>query len=186
MRARDNPFASARLHQLRYRLRGATWEDILARLEQLDWRAAVVGPHGSGKTTFLETLAPRLRARGFQIRLVRLSEDHPCFAPDQLEPVFAGQDQRPLVMLDGAEQLGAWAWRRFLRRTRQAHGLLITTHQPGRLPTLWRCKTTPDLLAALVEELQPRSVAPVGMLFDRHAGNLRGALRELYDWQAAR
>jgi hypothetical protein len=185
MRARDNPFATARLHQLRYRLAGATWGDLLSRLEQLAWRAAVVGPHGSGKTTFLEAFAPLLHARGFETLSLRLSEDRPCLASGQIQELSACLGSRHIVLLDGAEQLGRWDWLHFNWRARGAGGLIITTHQPGRLPTLWQCETTPDLFHAIVRELVPDTEVPVGALFQRHAGNLREALRELYDLHAA-
>jgi hypothetical protein len=51
MRARDNPFAVRRVLKLRYRLSESGWDELLARLERLDHRAAIVGAEGSGKTT---------------------------------------------------------------------------------------------------------------------------------------
>ena len=38
---------------------------LAARLRQLHYRAAIVGPKGTGKTTLLEDLASRLAGRGF-------------------------------------------------------------------------------------------------------------------------
>ena len=91
----------------------------------------------------------------------------------------------PILLLDGAEQMGRWAWRRFERRTRGGGGLIITTHRHGRLPTLLTCETTPDLLGDVMRELLPDapalSAATTRDLFLRHRGNLREALRELYD-----
>jgi hypothetical protein len=250
MRARDNPFATVHLHRLSYRFQGVSWNELLDRLQRLDWRAAIVGPHGSGKTTLLEALAEELRQRGFETCLLRLSEDHPTFAPDVCDNVLSrihaverttkytkhtktkaelriladalgDRTESPLrrygacgslrcffrvfrvfrgsteslrlrdlhsgriVLLDGAEQMGHWAWRRFERHTRGGGGLIITTHRHGRLPTLLTCETTPDLLGDVVQELLPNapalSVATTRDLFFRHGGNLREALRELYD-----
>jgi hypothetical protein len=185
MRARDNPFASVRLHRLRYRLPGVTWDELLERLERLAWRAAIVGPHGSGKTSFLEALEPRLQQRGFATVILRLSEDRPRFEPGWLDGILARVTSRHILLLDGAEQMGRWAWHQFERRTRGAGGLIITTHRPGRLPTLLTCDTTPSLLGDVVQELLPNapalSVATTRDLFFRHGGNLREALRELYD-----
>jgi hypothetical protein len=190
VRARDNPFATVNLHQVRYRLRGATWDQLLARLEQLRWRAAVVGPHGSGKTTFLESLVPRLQELGFKTVPLRLSEEVPRPAPGILNGVLSALDRRHVILLDGAEQLGPLSWLRFRWRTRRAGGLVITTHHPGRLPLLWRCDTAPDLLAEIVQELHAEAAenhaAPLTSLFARHQGNLRNALRELYDLHALR
>ena len=185
MRARDNPFATVHLHRLRYRLQGATWDELLDRLQRLNWRAAIVGPHGSGKTTLLEALAGRLRERGFETRRLRLSEDHPRIEFGECDEVLADLRSEHIVLLDGSEQMGRWAWHRFERRSRGAGGLIITAHRPGRLPSLLTCETTPGLLGYVVQELLPDapalSAATARDLFLRHRGNLREALRELYD-----
>lgn len=185
MRARDNPFATVHLHRLSYRFQGASWDELLDRLQRLGWRAAIVGPHGSGKTTLLEALAEQLRQRGFETCRLRLSEAHPRFAPGECDNFLRDLHAGRIVLLDGAEQMGHWAWRRFERHTRDGGGLIITTHRPGRLPTLLTCETTPDLLGDVVRELLPNapalSVATTRDLFFRHGGNLREALRELYD-----
>jgi hypothetical protein len=187
VRARDNPFRSERVLSLRYRL-GGNWDALLARFERLGRRAAVVGPHGSGKTTLLEDLAPRLREAGFTTRPLRLDTETPRFEPGFLDRFFASLGPRDLILFDGAEQLGALAWHRFERRARAAAGLLVTQHRPGRLPTLVETSTTPELLETLVAQIlgdaaELRPTLPA--LFERHQGNLRDALRELYDRYAA-
>ncbi|HSN86299.1 MAG TPA: hypothetical protein VL025_06040, partial [Thermoanaerobaculia bacterium] len=110
MRAQDNPFRVERLHAIRYRLAGTTWEELLGRLEGLRYRAAVVGPHGHGKTTLLEDLASRLAARGFRIRSVSLHDGRRRLAPEQRRTLLAGLTDRDLLFLDGAEQLSKLAW----------------------------------------------------------------------------
>ena len=76
------------------------------------------------------------------------------------------------------------------RRDRpQSGGLVIACHRPGLLPTLVECTTSVELLAALVRELYPDG-APVLAdslpgLYEKHSGDLRAALRELYDACAA-
>ena len=188
MRARDNPFRSERVLSLRYRL-GGNWDALMERFDRLGRRAAIVGPHGSGKTTLLEDLAPRFREAGFTPRPLRLDTETPRFEPGLLDRFFASLGPRDLLLFDGAEQLGALAWRRFERRARAAAGLLVTTHRPGRLPTLIETSTTPELLETLVAQIlgdaapKLRPLRPA--LFERHRGNLREALRELYDRYAA-
>ena len=186
-----NPSAAAEavLEQLRYQLRGVSWEKLLAACEALRYRAAVVGPHGSGKTTLLEDLGRRLRERGFRTRFIRLDAEHRIFPPETIEKLFASIAGDTLLLFDGAEQMNPVAWRWFRWRTRKAAGLIITTHQSGRLPTLWKCRTTPELLAEIAAELlETRSDTISGLasdLFCRHHGNLRDALREWYDLAAA-
>lgn len=177
MRARDNPFASDRVEGLRYRLpAGLTWDQLLERLAALRFRAALVGPHGRGKTTLLEELAPRLAARGFRVRTVTLRQEERKVDWSRLRGL--GPDD--ILLLDGAELLGRIAWLRVRLSCRRAGGLIVTSHRPGLLPTLLECGTTPELLSDLVRELTGEEVE-TGELFDRHGGNLRKAFWELYD-----
>ena len=178
MRARDNPFAVDRVLAVRYKPQGCTWDELLARLKSLRYRAAIVGPHGTGKTTLLEDLAPRLRSRGFLTTFVRLDSTEPRLGPNQWEQVDAAGAGH-VLLLDGAEQLSLPQWLRLRFRARRAGGLVITTHRPGRLPTLLRTSTSPALLSQILDELGiPFDAAE---LFARHRGNLRNALWDLYD-----
>jgi hypothetical protein len=176
----DNPFAVQRVLEIRSRLPpGLTWEDLLDRLAALRWRAAIVGPHGHGKTTLLEDLAPRIAARGFRVRTVSLREARPRLDRTD-EEMIQSLGPGDVLLVDGAEQLGWLSWTAVRLRTRRAGGLVITSHQPGLLPTLFECQTSPELLAGIVEELSGDDL-DAGELLARHCGNVRDALRELYD-----
>jgi len=189
MRARDNPFRSDRILSLRYRLQGGSWEGLLGRFEELGRRAAIVGPQGSGKTTLLEDLAPHFRRGGYRVRDLRLDTETPRFHESFLDDFSRTLGSRDLILFDGAEQLGRRAWFRFLRRSRTAGGLIATLHRPGRLPTLWATRTSPELLERLVEQILGDRARDVrfltSRLYEKHGGNLREALRELYDVYAA-
>jgi hypothetical protein len=184
MRARDNPFRSERLLAVRYRLQGITWNELLSRCEALRYRAALVGPYGSGKTTLLEDLQPHLRAQGFEPRLIRLNCEGPVLIMDIVR-LAAQADQKMILLVDGTEQLGALAWYWFKWATRNAGGLIITRHTPGRLPTLHQCCTSVDLLEDIIDELLADSMPDLRdraeALFHKHQGNLREALRDCYD-----
>jgi hypothetical protein len=95
-----------------------------------------------------------------------------------------------VVLVDGAEQLGLLGWRLLLHATRHARAFVATLHRPGRLPTLIECRTEPTLLRSLVEELAPTEASALApgleMLFQRHGGDIRMCLRELYDLYAGR
>jgi len=119
VRARDNPFASDRVERLRYRLPdGMTWDELLERLAALRFRAALVGPHGRGKTTLLEDLAPRLTARGFRVRTVTLRQEERRVDWKRFRSL--GPDD--VLFLDGAELLGRLAWLRVRLSCRRAGG----------------------------------------------------------------
>lgn len=178
---------------LALRTRGIPLDDLTARFQSLGCRAVIVGPHGAGKTTLLEDLQPRLARLGYRIRQATLHEGDRYLGRGRREALLAGAGPRDLLLLDGAEQLAPWAWKELEWRSRRAAGLLVTSHAigrgPGLLSPLWECRTTPDLLAALVADLvgpEEAAVLPLAELYERHRGNLRDALRELYDLYAGR
>ncbi len=183
--ARRNPFAAERLDRLAYRdpatgepVGPADLDRLLDRLEALGRRAAIVGSEGSGKTALLEALAPRLERRGWRVR---------WSAPGPRTAEAGGA--ATFLLIDGEERLAHRGWRRLLRASRGAGGLLVTTHRPGPLPTLAECGTSPELLATLMAELatEPTQGLPTAReLHARHRGNLRLALLELYDRCAGR
>ena len=185
MNARENPFRTSRVLEVRYRPLDDTWAGLMARLATLDYRASIVGPEGSGKTTLLEDLAPRLVELGFSVRHVFLNDQSRSPEPPFDRAFFADLGERDVILLDGADLMGRLAWMRFRRKARKAAGLVITSHRPGRLPTLTRCRTTPELLDEIIGEMLDEETRPVTStarkLFDKHDGNLRDALRELYD-----
>jgi hypothetical protein len=184
MKARENPFESERvIATIRYEYAGGTIDSLVTRLAALGWHAAIVGPHGAGKTTLLEDLGGALEARGFRIVWIRLGTDDPR-VPRAWPKRAAALGPRDIVCLDGAEQLSAFGWLSFRWRARRAAGLIVTSHARGRLPLLVECTTTVDLLDRIVRRLTPAPApgAPAAAeLFGRHRGNVRDALRELYD-----
>jgi hypothetical protein len=191
VRARDNPFATHHLHALRLRLpAGDGWDLLLARFAALGHRAAVVGGEGRGKTALLDALAPRLAARGFTLRRVTVAEAAGRLPTNEERELTAGLAAHDLIVVDGVDQLGRAAWLRLRRQSRVAGGLLVASHRPGLLPTLVECVTSAALLAELVAELTAGRrcppLPPAAELFARHRGNLREALRELYDRCAGR
>jgi hypothetical protein len=156
--AAANPFRASRIEAFRYQFLESDWDGLLARLAANDMRGAIVGPEGSGKTTLLEELGQRL-----------------------------GGD---VVLLDGVDLLTAREWRRVLRDSARAAGLVVTAHREGFLPTILRTRTTPEILEAAVRAASGEGCASFGAssaeLWERHGGNVRDALRELYDVCARR
>jgi hypothetical protein len=188
VKARENPFKADRVTAtIRYTCPDGDLDTLIARLAALGYRAAIVGPHGAGKTTLLEDLGRALEGRGFQVTSVRLCTDDRGL-PDTWPARASRLGPRDIVCLDGAEQLSAIRWLWFRWRARRAAGLIVTSHARGRLPLLIECTTSADLLERIVRRLSPAPAAgapPASVLFQRHRGNLRDALRELYDFHAA-
>jgi hypothetical protein len=169
--AAANPFRASRVLAFRYRFLDSDWEGLLARLEEMDMRGAIVGPEGSGKTTLLEDLGERLRAKGRRV-------------------AFGRVEPGAVTFLDGICELPARDRRRLLRLSREAEGCVVTAHREGLLPTLLRTRTTPEILDAAVRAASGWGCESFGIapeeLWTRHGGNVRTALRELYDVCAGR
>jgi hypothetical protein len=178
----DNPFACHRIEDLGYWCERFSVGDLGPRIRELGGRVAIVGPKGSGKTTLLQELENVVFGEPIQVR-IRGGCGRPWReARAQLpRPVHPNQ----VVLVDGAEQLGPFAWRRLLHAVRPARCLVVTLHRPGRLPTLIECRTDHRLLRELVTELAPAHASALepGLeaLFHRHGGNIRLCFRELYD-----
>lgn len=157
--------------------------EVLADLAGRGGSAAIVGPHGSGKTTLLWHLADAMEGRGQRVERVRLHGGQGVVT--LLRSVIRGG----VVCVDSWERLGRPAallvrWLARIRGTR----LVVTAHRPGPLPTLWACRTSPALLAAIVDRLPEQggflpSERPVLIeeAFRRSEGDIREALFMLYD-----
>ena len=187
MSARSNPYRVECLHALLYLDRSMSVPALQQRFRELDCRAAIVGPHGHGKTTLLLELMQAFQQAGQPVHaLVLHSHDQACtHQPARLvvrDWLQQAQDDQILV-LDGAEQLGSWTWRTVLRRARTTAGLLITSHRAGRLPTLHVCRTSPELLSDLIGRLNVTDLQSIDchQLWKQHRGNVRNCLRSLYD-----
>lgn len=184
----DNPFRVDRLHALPFEPQGTTWPSLLQRIERRGWRGAIVGPHGSGKTTLLHALMPRLEARGRRPRMVFRNREGGWAIPQHWHATLAALKAGDVLLADGYNHLGPMQ-RLYLRQitARAGAGFIVTAHHRGTLPTLIRTRTDSLLLARLIEQLTG-GVPPQGAasaLHRRHRGNLRDALRELYDDVAA-
>ena len=175
MRARNNPFRSEKIATIPFMPQGISWSEILQRLKELDFRAAIVGPEGSGKTTLLEQLAPRLGELGLR----------PCWGTVSWALQHIPQ-KRDCLLLDSGDRVGLLTWRRLMSRWRPGTGLIITAHKPGRLPTLVHCTTSPRLLADVVKFCLRTSPAPKDLhdVYNFHRGNIRNCLFELYNHYA--
>lgn len=154
---------------------------LIARLQPLG-AAAIVGPHGHGKTTLLVAIAVALASGGHTVKLLRArrrADAFSAFAAIAMAPA------RAVMCIDGWESLGSCRWP--LRQAARLLGrlLIVTSHGPAGLPALWTCGTTEDLLRAIIARLPDHggriAADDVATAFRRHGGNLRESLSHLYD-----
>jgi len=187
--AADNPFRVQRIHALAYRAPNYDRDALLARLETLDYRAAIVGPHGHGKSTLLNELAEALADHGWTCHFLFSNTEKRGVPPDFYTAVAPNLGKRDIVLHDGADLLNLVQWTRFSRAVRKAGGLVITSHRKGRLPTLFECRTSEALMLELLAELAPgdgdRLAPRAKALLEEHRGDLREVFLALYDLYAS-
>ena len=189
----SNPFATrfVRPGAIPFRFPGGqSLETFRRRLEDARWCGQIVGKHGSGKTTLLRTLDDHWAGWGRKAVTVTLRDQQRHLPIDLVE--INAWTSKTQVIVDGHEQL-CWISRCWLswRCRRAGCGLLVTTHDDLRLPTIFRTNPTKDLACDLVRELtQDRGDRSLGQYpsrpnilraFDQSGGNLREMLFLLYD-----
>jgi energy-coupling factor transporter ATP-binding protein EcfA2 len=184
----SNPFATCwtKPGALAFRFpAGANAEQIVGRLAAQGWRGEIVGPHGSGKSTLLETLQPILSASGRQVTAITLRGRQRWLPRGFLRRALALP--RPLVIIDGYEQLNwfARAWLQW-RCRRSGAGLLVTSHASAGLPLLDRLDPDLDMIQHVVSKLtehRPTRVTTADIIAS-HAcrnSNVRELLFDLYE-----
>jgi hypothetical protein len=179
-----NPFRVTRIESLPYRAPGFSWDAFLGHLETHAYRGAIVGPHGSGKTTLLLETQRCLRDRGISVTYGFLNEQTRRKGRAACTALSAVPDDT-IFFLDGAEQLDPLAWRWLLWKARRLRGLVITAHQPGRLPTLYQTHASETMLRELLNALVPDEVDDYWPRardqFHQRGGNVREVFFALYD-----
>ncbi len=186
--ARLNPLAAAKTDALQFQFQQGDWESELEKLRRLNFRAAIVGAKGRGKTTLLEQLHFRLKVLGHHSSLRRT----PAAKADQTDLLTetAALSSNSILLLDSAEQLTRSNRRLLLLAVERRNlGLVVTTHRPEFLPTWIECRTSSELLHSLLKQLLPGEnsgwEAYANVAFRKHAGNIREVFRELYDLYAS-
>lgn len=189
--ADDNPFASCHIRPgaIPFLFVGdESVAGLVARLRDSGWRGEVIGPHGAGKSSLVQTLLPALRDAGRQPRLIQLHAGQrrlPCSWRE-----LAALPATTVIVVDGYEQLSRW-WRFRLGRlcARRGYGLVVTSHTPMGLPTLYPFRPNRAAAHAVVEWLLRDRHGPAHAItatdvddaFDASGGNIRETLFRLYD-----
>jgi ABC-type cobalamin/Fe3+-siderophores transport system ATPase subunit len=179
---------------------GSDAGQLLARLAACGWWGQILGPHGTGKSTLLHALQGPLQEAGRQVELYVRHTASPRAGRESVsvKRSFLGLGRSPKksdpaasraqVVVDGYEQLNRFQrWRLRHHCRHRGAGLLVTSHRPAGLPTLWTTELSVDLAQAVVERLlqgkdgERITAADVRQAFAAHAGNLRETLFALYD-----
>lgn len=186
--AERNPFAtrSVRPGIIPYRFaNGYSITNLIDTLRQQNWRGEIVGPHGSGKSTLIQSIIRGLHDIGRQERLITLRSGESRLPVSGADLQTWGADTQ--VIVDGYEQLGGWT-RTLINRvcSRQGCGLLVASHDSVGLPLLVRTSPSLELIQEIVREIQPCNPLrvfdrDVELSFHRHGGNVREVFFELYD-----
>lgn len=144
---------------------------------------AIVAPHGHGKTTLLMALLRDLATAGRPTTLHRVARWRDAW---RLPVRVAFARRGGVIGIDGWDAVPQPVRAVVCMLARLRHQtLLVTAHVSCGLRELARPRTSARLLAALVGRLPPHGGVidsdDVDAAFQRHHGNLRDALFDLYD-----
>ena len=185
MRPADNPFRSECLQSIPYIFPNGDWDILLNHLQSCGNRGAIVGACGTGKSTLLIQMEERFKEKKHQTIRLFLNDRNRREAGTHLHHFFKKMTQEKVVFLDGAEQLNPWQWWWFLFQSRHTSGLIVTCHHEKHLPWVFKTSSTPPLLSEIINQLLKDEKIRINidheLLYKKHHGNIREALREMYD-----
>jgi hypothetical protein len=183
-----NPFSATcvRPGRIPYRFsKGQTAGKLIERLRRNGWWGQIVGAHGSGKSALAAELIPLIERAGRTTFRIELHDGQRRLPVNLRREIDLAS--KPVVLVDGYEQLSRWARFRLRRFCRQHRiGLLITAHASMGFPDVARCATGLSQTRELVEQLvgpQPSGItsAEIAARFTAREGNIRELLFDLYD-----
>ncbi|MBM4002206.1 MAG: molybdopterin-guanine dinucleotide biosynthesis protein MobB [Planctomycetes bacterium] len=183
----SNPFSTrfVRPGALPFQLPGTlTFPLLIEQLARQNWNGQIVGPHGTGKSTLVQSLIPVLRDAGRDVvTIVR----HAVEKEPVLTPILSELNARRQLVIDGFEQYSCWDRWRIRRACRRAGaGLIVSTHRDMGLPMLFETRIDIALAKSIIRQLlagQPIWIpdCDIESAWARHGPNLRETLFELYD-----
>ncbi len=162
-------------------------DEVWARITEFSYRGQIVGPHGTGKSTLVAALTRRAEQLQLPWSIVRLNTGRR--GAEQAKAIAMNTPLDVVLVVDGFEQLPVLTRARLLL-WRSSH-LIVTTHRfvcgfPRSLAVLARTTPSYDLAIRIAQQLLRRSLTNEESLYcmlsyDRHNGNIREMLFDLYD-----
>ena len=162
-------------------------KQFINSLESNQFRGAIVGQHGTGKSTLLSHLKVFLLEKNFQVE--------PC-SPTTInndtnwKKSIKATTQSIVLLIDGFEQINKTQQSSIHEWCKEfSIGLIVTTHEHCCVPTAFETSATVEILCALASHLlasaklesriQPKQLEQI---FKESNGNIRESLFLLYDW----
>ena len=185
--ARNNPFAVRYVEAIPFRFPEGDWDSAWDRLKVMNFRAAIVGQQGTGKSALMRQLHER-----WQARYRKEHECELCLVSRQAaerQTQFAMLTHATLdgtaLLIDGWERFHWWHRWQLLRATRGGTGLVVALHRRNWLPVWVHCTSSESLLDYVLSHLpidvDERLQERAREWLHQHRGNLRDTLRSLYD-----
>ncbi len=183
----NNPFATCwvRPGAIEYIFSdGQSAGDVVRRLQAAGGWGQIVGPHGSGKSSLVETLIPVLAGVGREPLLIALHDGQRRLPKSPATDHLASCTQ---VIIDGYEQLSHTSRFGLKRRCRRAGcGLLVTAHASVGLPDLIQTEPNRMVATRLVERLMESEAglitrADIAASYAACGANVREMLFDLYN-----
>ena len=158
---------------------------LVADFTKYRFYAQIVGPHGTGKTTLLNSFVPELKKLGFSVIVTSLHDKQRRFPKKFWTEIRNNLQKRTILVIDGYEQLGLPARiAAMYYRLRFGFGVLLTVHSPlWSVPVLHRTKADFAILKKLLPEGLKTEISDSRLetIFNTHSGNLRLVFLDLYD-----
>jgi predicted ATPase len=161
----------------------AIWE----RLTKAGGIGQIVGKHGTGKSTLIESLSKFLTQYGLNVQKNTLNSSQKKLQKDFLLSLQK-INTNTIYILDGYEQLSLLSRIRLRRKNwHNSAGFIFTTHKPASfIPIIYKTTTQPKIFQNLVQNMIKNTNFKINneqitQILQNENGNFRNGFFKLYD-----